>query len=108
MADPDRVTISIRTLDGLEAVRFNTRPAAPPAPHVKQALMAAMDDDTPTSPGTDRAKRLSHAQAQARMEADLRRKAREQPPRPPEQGGRGGEEPTRYGDWEVKGLASDF
>ena len=23
-------------------------------------------------------------------------------------GGRGGLEPTRYGDWEVKGLASDF
>ena len=23
-------------------------------------------------------------------------------------GGRGGLEPTRYGDWEVKGIASDF
>ena len=22
--------------------------------------------------------------------------------------GRGGKEPTRYGDWEVKGLTSDF
>lgn len=27
---------------------------------------------------------------------------------PPEKGGRGGEEPIRYGDWEVKGLATDF
>jgi hypothetical protein len=27
---------------------------------------------------------------------------------PPEKGGRGGEEPVRYGDWEVKGLATDF
>ena len=27
---------------------------------------------------------------------------------PPEKGGRGGFEPVRYGDWEVKGLASDF
>ena len=27
---------------------------------------------------------------------------------PPETGGREGPEPVRYGDWEVKGLASDF
>jgi hypothetical protein len=27
---------------------------------------------------------------------------------PREVGGRGGKEPGRYGDWEVKGLASDF
>ena len=26
----------------------------------------------------------------------------------PEQGGRAGPEPTRYGDWEVKGIAVDF
>jgi hypothetical protein len=25
-----------------------------------------------------------------------------------ESGGRGGHDPTRYGDWEVNGLASDF
>ncbi len=30
-------------------------------------------------------------------------------PRPePEIGGRDGPEPTRYGDWEVKGICSDF
>jgi hypothetical protein len=27
---------------------------------------------------------------------------------PPETNGRGGLEPARYGDWEVKGLAIDF
>ena len=27
---------------------------------------------------------------------------------PKEVGGRGGKEPGRYGDWEVKGLTSDF
>lgn len=27
---------------------------------------------------------------------------------PKELGGRGGREPGRYGDWEVKGIASDF
>ncbi len=26
----------------------------------------------------------------------------------PEVGGRDGPEPTRYGDWEVKGICSDF
>ena len=28
--------------------------------------------------------------------------------RPPEQGGPAGPEPTRYGDWERKGIAVDF
>jgi hypothetical protein len=27
---------------------------------------------------------------------------------PPEKGGRGGLEPGRYGDWEIKGLTADF
>ncbi|NMA97161.1 MAG: DUF1674 domain-containing protein [Phyllobacteriaceae bacterium] len=27
---------------------------------------------------------------------------------PVEKGGRGGLEPSRYGDWEIKGLTSDF
>jgi hypothetical protein len=30
------------------------------------------------------------------------------PAPPPEVGGRQGPEPTRYGDWEVKGICSDF
>lgn len=29
-------------------------------------------------------------------------------PLSPEAGGRDGPEPTRYGDWEVKGIAVDF
>src|ERR1700677_4021817 len=29
-------------------------------------------------------------------------------PRPPELGGRGVPDPVLYGDWEVKGLATDF
>lgn len=28
--------------------------------------------------------------------------------RPREIGGRGGHDPARYGDWEIKGLTSDF
>ena len=30
------------------------------------------------------------------------------PARPPEQGGRKGPEPTRYGDWELNGRCIDF
>ena len=52
--------------------------------------------------------RLEAAKAAARREAEERRRQRERPALPPEIDGRGGEEPTRYGDWEVKGLASDF
>jgi hypothetical protein len=44
------------------------------------------------------------AEAQARR-AEIDRKSKEQPR---ELHGRKGPEPTRYGDWEVKGIASDF
>jgi hypothetical protein len=30
------------------------------------------------------------------------------PAPPPEVGGRDGPEPTRYGDWEVNGICTDF
>jgi hypothetical protein len=54
----------------------------------------------PLSPAAERA--LAEA-AQRRAEVD--RKATE---RPKEVGGRAGPDPTRYGDWENKGSASDF
>lgn len=38
--------------------------------------------------------------------AERRQRAQGDPPR--EHNGRGGLEPVRYGDWEVKGLAYDF
>lgn len=34
--------------------------------------------------------------------------APEQPPEGAEHGGRGGLDPVRYGDWEIKGIAVDF
>ena len=55
-------------------------------------------------------RRLSPAAQRALAEAEARRReyqAREAA-LPKEIGGRGGAEPGRYGDWEVKGLASDF
>ena len=44
----------------------------------------------------------------ALAEAEARRKAAKSAPLPKEMNGREGPEPTRYGDWETKGIASDF
>jgi hypothetical protein len=54
------------------------------------------------------AKRVKEAGNRARAEADARRAREKSRPLPPEQGGPKGPEPTRYGDWEKKGLISDF
>jgi hypothetical protein len=56
------------------------------------------------------AKRLSPAAERALKEAEERRKAYRdrEAGLPKEIGGRGGHEPGRYGDWEIKGLTSDF
>jgi hypothetical protein len=53
---------------------------------------------------------LPEAAKRALAEAATRRAERERNAvdRPREVNGRGGPDPTRYGDWEVKGLASDF
>jgi hypothetical protein len=55
-------------------------------------------------------RRRREAAARALAEAEARRKAEAATakPLPPEIGGRQGPEPTRYGDWESKGLISDF
>ena len=46
----------------------------------------------------------------ALKEAEARRSTRdaEMAARPKEKSGRGGLDPARYGDWEIKGLTSDF
>jgi hypothetical protein len=49
----------------------------------------------------------SKAAERALAEAAARRAAQKPPP-PREVNGRAGPEPTRYGDWEVRGVASDF
>jgi hypothetical protein len=55
-------------------------------------------------------RKLSAAAERALAEAEERRRAyvEQEAKRPKEVGGRGGLEPGRYGDWEVKGIASDF
>ena len=57
----------------------------------------------PRKPLTPAAKRALAEAAERRAEVDRKTAEREK-----ESGGPKGLEPTRYGDWENKGLASDF
>ena len=54
------------------------------------------------------AARIAEAAKRATAEADARRARELKVELPPELGGPKGPEPTRYGDWERKGIASDF
>lgn len=60
-----------------------------------------MDDDTVKN-------RLAKAAKRALAEAEARRAKAQAREMPPELGGRDGPEPTRFGDWEKKGITSDF
>lgn len=53
-------------------------------------------------------KPLTDVAKRALAEAEARRKATAPQDRPAETGGPKGPEPTRFGDWEKKGIASDF
>lgn len=66
------------------------------------------EKEKPRSTPDEVARRVREAGGRARAEADARRKAELPAPRPKELDGRGGPDPVRYGDWEVKGVASDF
>jgi hypothetical protein len=46
--------------------------------------------------------------AQRALDEARAREGNRQKPMPKEVNGRDGPEPTRFGDWEVKGLATDF
>jgi hypothetical protein len=54
------------------------------------------------------AARIAEAAARANAEAEARRAKETKKELPPELGGPKGPEPTRYGDWEKKGIVSDF
>ncbi len=69
--------------------------------------MPAMDETLPNAaPG----KELTPAARRALEEAEARRQAEAQAllALTPEEGGPKGPEPTRFGDWERKGIAVDF
>ena len=73
---------------------------------------ANMTDKAPNSgdrseAGGSTVRDLPPAARRALEEAEARR-AEAKPAPPRELNGRGGLDPARYGDWEVKGLASDF
>ena len=65
---------------------------------------------TPSRQDETPAKSLTPAAQRALQEAEARRRAyrSREAALPREIGGRGGNEPGRYGDWEIKGLTSDF
>ena len=67
------------------------------------------DDPSSPAPGAER-KKLTPAAERALAEAAARRKSAEAnvAPHQKEFQGPKGPEPTRYGDWERKGIASDF
>jgi hypothetical protein len=52
--------------------------------------------------------RIREAGKRANAEAEARRAAEKPADRPKEINGPKGPDPTRYGDWEHKGIASDF
>jgi hypothetical protein len=72
----------------------------PPKPPVRKTAERQPAEKRPLSPAAGR----------ALAEAAARRAERDRNPRdqPKESNGRGGLDPTRYGDWEINGLASDF
>ena len=65
-------------------------------------------DDKPGA--TPSARELTPEALRALAEAGERRRLAEEAAaaNPKEINGRGGLDPVRYGDWEIKGLASDF
>jgi hypothetical protein len=71
--------------------------------------VAEAEDANPQDPeGAAPGKVLSPAARRALEEAAARRAAAPAPAPPSEEGGPSGLEPTRFGDWERKGLAVDF
>lgn len=52
--------------------------------------------------------KLTPQARRALAEAEARRKGQQDKELPKEVKGRKGPEPTRYGDWESKGIVSDF
>jgi hypothetical protein len=66
--------------------------------------MIAMEQDDKQTPE----KNLTPEARRALAEAEERRRTAQQVKLPREVNGREGPEPTRFGDWENKGLTSDF
>ncbi len=91
-------------------------PTDPPPNVPSPSELLPTDPATPRPESTARdrksvdARLLSPAAERALAEAAARRAERDRQPAdsPKEVAGRGGPDPTRYGDWEINGVASDF
>ena len=70
--------------------------------------MLKNEDGDKAEPVNQREKTLTEAARRALKEAADRHKADAVTKTEKETGGRDGLDPARYGDWEVKGIASDF
>jgi hypothetical protein len=90
-------------------VRPAEREAGAPAERRREEAKAHMNGDPPDTGAEARARgrELPPAAQRALAEAEARR-AQPRDRTAYELNGRGGLDPARYGDWEVKGLASDF
>jgi len=77
--------------------------AMPNAPTSPQSVPAGGRQPAAKRPLTPAAQRALDEAAARRAEHD-----RQSTERPKEIAGRDGPEPTRYGDWEINGLTSDF
>ena len=69
-----------------------------------------VSDKIPPPHAPEVPKPLTPVAQRALAEAEARRKQidAEIAARPVEKGGRGGLDPNRYGDWEIKGITADF
>lgn len=72
------------------------------------ARKAAVTGGSKPLPRDARERRIAEAAERAAREAAERRKTAEAAAKAPELGGPEGPEPTRYGDWERKGICYDF
>src|SRR5689334_16109141 len=94
--------------------KSNGMPTPPSDPHLAAPPLSP-SGVTATGGASSETKPLPEAARRALAEAAARRGetegAKDQPDQPQaanEIGGRGGLDPTRYGDWEINGIASDF
>ncbi len=72
-------------------------------PPVPQQVLQEVPDEAPRKVLTPQAQRALAEAAERRAKAEADRQAAAH-----EINGRGGLDPVRYGDWEIKGLTSDF
>lgn len=101
-------------VEGLKPALKTLRKAAPVTQSTDDQTPQGSPDEAPAPhanpdvPGATPDRPISEAARRALLEAAQRQAAQVADERPVEHGGPRGKEPTRYGDWEKKGLAVDF